>query len=135
MLGFAFGPPFCVPNFQGSEYAFLFYSNFCKCAKTPRKKEKNEEKNRNFGSSYLGNGWSDFLPIWNVDSPGWREILWQIWFQSDKGSPRYKGVKMTFSFFLSICSRCSAPASWATRHTVVCLVICCFMEHHCPTIL
>ena len=31
--------------------------------------EKNEEKNPNFGRSNLGNGWSDFLQIWNVDSP------------------------------------------------------------------
>ena len=31
--------------------------------------EKNEEKNQNVGRSYLGNGWSDFLQIWNVDSP------------------------------------------------------------------
>ena len=31
--------------------------------------EKNEEKNPNFGCSYLGNGWSDFLQIWNVDFP------------------------------------------------------------------
>ena len=28
---------------------------------------------------------------------------------------------MTFSFFLSIYSRCGAPASWAARHTIVCL--------------
>ena len=28
---------------------------------------------------------------------------------------------MTFSFFLSIYSRCGAPASWAARHTTVCL--------------
>ena len=31
--------------------------------------EKNEEKNPNFGRSYFGNGWSNFLQIWNVDSP------------------------------------------------------------------
>ena len=31
--------------------------------------EKNEEKNPNVGRSYLGNGWSDFLQIGNVDSP------------------------------------------------------------------
>ena len=30
-------------------------------------------------------------------------------------------MKMTFSFFLSIYSRCGAPASWAARHTIVCL--------------
>ena len=34
-----------------------------------RKEEKNQEKNPNFGRSYLGNGWSDFLHIWYVDSP------------------------------------------------------------------
>ena len=38
-------------------------------------KKKNEEKKRNFGSSYLGNGWSDFLQIWNVDSLGWRATV------------------------------------------------------------
>ena len=31
-------------------------------------KEVEEEKNPNFGRSYLGNGWSNFLQIWNVDS-------------------------------------------------------------------
>ena len=30
---------------------------------------------------------------------------------------------MTFSFFLSIYSRCGVPASWAARHTTVCLDI------------
>ena len=111
-----------------SEHAFAFYSNFCKCAKRRRrskKKKKNEEKKRNFGRSYLGNGVSDFLQIWNVDSPSWRATLQQIWFQLDKLSLRYKSVKMTFSFFLSIYSRCGAPASWAARHTIVCLDILC----------
>ena len=109
-----------------SEHAFAFYSNFCKCAKRLRKKKPN------FGRSYLGNGLSDFLQIWNVDSPSWRATLQQIWFQSDKLSPRYKSVKMTFSFFLSIYSRCGAPASWAARH-IVCLdslvaaiTLCCY---------
>ena len=79
------------------------------------------KKKRNFGSSYLGNGLIDFHQIWNVYSPSWWATLQQIWFQSDKVSPRYKCVKMTFSFFLSIYSRCGAPASWAARHTIVCL--------------
>ena len=124
MLGCAFGLPFCVPNFKAIGARVCVYSNFCKCAKRGRKKKKNEEKkNRTFGHSYLGNGLSDFLQIWNVDSPSWRATLQQIWFQSDKLSPRYKSVKMTFSFFLSIYSRCGAPASWAARHTIVCLDI------------
>ena len=39
------------------------------------KGKKNEEKNQNFGSSYLGNGWSNFFQIWNVDFPSWRTTL------------------------------------------------------------
>ena len=31
--------------------------------------KKTKKKNPNFGRSYLGNGWSDFLQIWYVDSP------------------------------------------------------------------
>ena len=44
-----------------------------------------------------------------------------MWFQSDKGSLSYKGVKIAFSFFLLLYSQCGTPASWATRHTTVCL--------------
>ena len=36
---------------------------------------KEEEKNPNLGRSYLGNGWSDFLQIWNVDSPTYPALL------------------------------------------------------------
>ena len=32
-------------------------------------KQRRKEKKPNFGRSYLGNGWSEFLQIWNVDSP------------------------------------------------------------------
>ena len=41
-----------------------FMVDFAKCANISRTK-----KNPNFGRSYLGNGWNDFLQIWNVDSP------------------------------------------------------------------
>ena len=30
-------------------------------------------------------------------------------------------MKIAFSFFLLMYSRCGAPASWAARHTIVCL--------------
>ena len=39
------------------------------------RKEEVEEKNPNVGRSYLGNGFSDFLQIWNVDSPTWPALL------------------------------------------------------------
>ena len=37
--------------------------------------EKNEEIKTNFVRSYLGNGWSDFLQMWYVDSPNWAARL------------------------------------------------------------
>ena len=38
-----------------------------------------------------------------------------------KAAQSYGGAKIAFSFFLSIYSRGCAPASWAARHTTVCL--------------
>ena len=42
-----------------------FMADFAKCAKRRKKRRKNPD----FGRSYLGNGFSDFLQLWNVDSP------------------------------------------------------------------
>ena len=62
--------PLSVPNFSpiGARIRVLF-----RILQSVRKEEVEEEKtkkkNPNFGRSYLGNGWSDFLQIWNVDSP------------------------------------------------------------------
>ena len=47
---------------------------FASVRKDEEEKKTKKEK-RNFGSSYLGNGWSDFLQIWNVDSLGWRATV------------------------------------------------------------
>ena len=120
--------PFLCAKCQGDRSTRLrFIAIFSSVRKDEEKekKKKPRKKKRNFGHSYLGNGLSDFLQIWNVDSPSWWATLQQIWFQSNKLSPRYESVKMTFSFFLSIYSRCGAPASWATRHTIVCLDLFC----------
>jgi len=48
--------------------------------------QKEEDKiiKLNFGHSYLGIGWVDFLQIWCVASPTWHSSLLQIWLQSDK---------------------------------------------------
>ena len=40
-----------------------------------KKIKRNKEKKRNFYCSYLGNGWSDFLQIWYVDSPNWPALF------------------------------------------------------------
>ena len=121
--------PFLCAKFQGDRSTrLLVIAIFASVRKDEeeeeKKKKKTKKKKRNFGRSYLGNGLSDFLQIWNVDSPSWRETLQQIWFQSDKPSPRYKSVKMTFSFFLSIYSRvCMARQLLGPHDTLPCVLI------------
>ena len=116
--------PLSVPNFSQLRVRIRVLWRILQSVRMKMKKKKKTKKlKRNFVRSYLGNGWSDFLQIWYVDYPNWAARLQQIWFQSDKGSQSYIGVKIAFSFFLLIYSRCGAPASWAARHTIVCLDI------------
>ena len=75
--------------------------------------KKRREKNETSAAHNSEMALSDFLQIWNVDCRSWRETLQQMWFQSNEVSLRYKGVKITFSIFLSIFPWCGAPASWA----------------------
>ena len=66
--------PLSVPNFSptGARIRVLW-----RILQSVRKVEleKNEEKSPNFGRSYLGNGLSDFLKMWHVDSPTWPALL------------------------------------------------------------
>ena len=65
---------FLCAKFQGDRSTrLLVIAIFASVRKDEEKKTK--KKKRNFGSSYLGNGWSDFLQIWNVDSLGWRATV------------------------------------------------------------
>ena len=114
--------PLSVPNFSQIRARIRVLWRILRSVRNEEDEEKKTKKlKRNFVRSYLGNGRSDFLQIWYVDYPNWAARLQQIWFQSDKGSQSYIGVKIAFSFFLLIYSRCGAPASWAARHTIVCL--------------
>ena len=65
--------PFLCAKFQGDRSTRLLVIAIF--ASVRKDEEEDEEKKRNFGSSYLGNGRSDFLQIWNVDSPGWRATV------------------------------------------------------------
>ena len=60
--------PLCVPNFSPIRACI---SVLWRILQSVRKEveEENEEKNPNFGRLYLGNGWSEFLQIWNVALP------------------------------------------------------------------
>ena len=72
--------PFLCAKFQGVRSTrFRFIAIFASVRKDKEEEKKNKEKKPNFGRSYLGNGLSDFLQIWKVDSPSWRATLQQIW--------------------------------------------------------
>ena len=88
-----------------------------------RNEEKNEEIKTKF-CSLVSRKWMErFSSNLVCRLPNWPAPPWKISLQSDGGSPSYIGVKIAFSFFLLIYSRCSAPASWAARRTTVCLDI------------
>ena len=60
--------PLIVPNFSliGARIRVLW--RILQSVRKEVEEEKTKKKNPNFGRLYLGNGWSDFLQIWNVDS-------------------------------------------------------------------
>ena len=63
--------PLSVPNFspiQARIHVLLWILQSVRKEEVEGEK-KMKKKNPNFGRSYLGNGWSDFLQIWYVDSP------------------------------------------------------------------
>jgi len=84
---------------------------------------QNEEERKkkklfqNFAHLYLAIGWSNLLQIWYLVQGISAANLGKI-------SQSYIGVKITFFVFLSLYSCCSMMASWAARHTTVCLDIC-----------
>ena len=73
--------------------------------KKKNKKKKNEETEPIFEVAYLGNARSDFAQIWNVEYCSWGECPQQKSSCFIKEAQNYGGVKIAFSFFLSIYSR------------------------------
>ena len=78
--------PLRVPNFSPIRARIRVLWRILRSVRNEEDEEKTKKLKRNCVRSYLGNGWSDFLQIWYVDSPNWAARLYQIWFQSDKGS-------------------------------------------------
>ena len=68
--------PLRVPNFSPIRARIRVYAEFCQvCEMKMKKKKKTKKLKRNFVRSYLGNGLTDFLQIWYVDSPNWAAHL------------------------------------------------------------
>ena len=61
--------PLSVPNFSPIGARIRVLWRILQSVRKEVEEEKTKKKNPNFGRSYLGNGWSDFLQIWTVDSP------------------------------------------------------------------
>ena len=103
--------------------AFAFYSSFCKCAKRGRKirRKKKTKKLSQFLKSHIS-GTLEAISLkfgmWSAEGGGSVHSKNRRFI---KAAQSYGGAKIAFSFFLSIYSRCYAPASWAARHTTVCL--------------
>jgi len=96
------------------------------CTFTPLWKEerkKNEETQSTFEGSYLRNAWCDLVEIWNVRWWRWPAFSALKSFSFIKVSRSYVYVKIALLFFLLITHWCGALASWAARHTTVCVII------------
>ena len=64
--------PLSVPNFSPIQARIRV---LWRILRNEDEEEKTKKLKRNFVRSYLGNGWSDFLQIWYVDSPNWAARL------------------------------------------------------------
>ena len=63
--------PLSVPNFSTIRARIRVLWRILRSVRNEEVEEKTKKLKRNFVRSYLGNGWSDFLQIWCVDSPSW----------------------------------------------------------------
>ena len=66
--------PLSVPNFSPIRARIRVLWRILRSVRNEEveeKEEKNEEIKTKFCSLVSGNGWSDFLQIWCVDSPYW----------------------------------------------------------------
>ena len=61
--------PLSVPNFSPIGARIRVLWRILQSVRKEVEEKKTKKKNPNFGRSYLGNGCSYFLQIWNLDSP------------------------------------------------------------------
>ena len=104
--------------------AFAFYSSFCKCAKRGRKIRKKTKKLSQLLKSHI----SRTLEAISLKFGIWSAEVGGCVYSKNRlvSSRQHRATEVRKSRFLSSCQYthgCCAPASWAARHTTVCLDI------------
>ena len=104
-----------------SDKTFAFYSSFCKCAKRGRKKKKMKKLSQFLKSHISGTPEAILLQfgMWSTEIGGSVHSKTRL-----VSSRQYRATEVRKVRFLSSCQythRCCAPASWAARHTTMCL--------------
>ena len=102
---------------------FAFYSSFCKCEKRKKnKKKKNNKKLSQFLKSHIS-GTREAIALnfrmWSAEVGGSVHSKNRL-----VSSRQHRATEVRKLCFLSSCQYthgCCAPASWAARHTTVCL--------------
>ena len=102
----------------------MFYSSFCKCAKRRKKRRKKTKKLSQFLKSHISGTLEAILlkiGMWSAEGRGSVHSKNRL-----VSSRHHRATEVRKLHFLSSCQythRCCAPASWAARHTTVCLDI------------
>ena len=71
--------PLSVPNFSLIQARIRVLFRILQSVRKEVEEKKRRKNTPNFGRSYLGNSWSDYLQIWYVDSPTSPACLQQLW--------------------------------------------------------
>ena len=103
--------------------AFTFYSSFCKCAKRGRKiiRKKNEETEPIFEEHISGTLEVILLKFGMWSTEVGRRIHSKNRLVLSRQHRATEVRKLSFCSFCQYTHGCCAPASWAARHTTVCL--------------
>ena len=124
-------PPSVCQISRRSDMAFAFYSSFCKCAKRRKIiRRKETKKLSQFLKSHIS-GTREVISLkfgmWSAEGGGSVHSKNRL-----VSSRQHRATEVRKLRFLSSCQYTHggcAPASWAARHTTVCLdIICTFTD-------
>ena len=117
-------PPSVCQISRQSDMAFAFYSSFCKCA-TRKRKGRRRKKTKKL-SQFLKSHISGTREAISLKFGMWSAAVGENVHSKNRlvSSRMHRVTEVRKLRFLSSCQYthgCYAPASWAARHTTVCL--------------